>query len=228
MIVDSLLPDPRRPGSTRVLVDGRLAWTVPADVVDALGLQPGSAVRGEAMERLSRAADEEGALRAALRALERRAHAERELAMKLERKGHAVQGIRDAFARLRGLGLLDDRAFARNFAAAKRDRGRGPLRLRHDLLHLGVDRALVDAVLRDLDADIADPLAQPRALAARRARQLAGCSRETRRRRLLAFLARRGFRGHDAHGVVSEVLDSGEGAGRSGAAGVSHADTPLS
>jgi regulatory protein len=210
MIVDSLLPDPRRAGSTRVVVDGHVAWTVPTDVIEALGLQPGSTLRGDAMERLGRAADEEGAFRAGLRALERRGHAERELAVKLERKGHAVQGIRDAVARLQRLGLLDDRAFARHFAAAKRDRGRGPVRLRHDLLRLGVDRALVDAVLRELQADTDDPLAQPRALVATRARQLAGCSRDARRRRLLAFLARRGFRGHEAHGLVSEVLHAGD------------------
>ncbi len=40
MIIEALVPDPRRPGSTRVIVDGRPAWTVPADVVAALGLAP--------------------------------------------------------------------------------------------------------------------------------------------------------------------------------------------
>ena len=64
MIVEGLVPDPRRPGSTRVLVGGRPAWTVPADVIASLGLVVGQALRSDAVERLDRAADEEGAFRA--------------------------------------------------------------------------------------------------------------------------------------------------------------------
>ena len=72
MIVQGLVPDTRRPGSTRVLVGGRPAWTVPADVVTALGLLVGQLLSGEAISRLDAAAEEEGAVRSALRSLELR------------------------------------------------------------------------------------------------------------------------------------------------------------
>ena len=206
MIVEGLIPDPRRPGSTRVVVNGRPAWTVPADVITALALAVGVALRSDVVERLDRAADEEGAFRAALRALERRAHAERELATKLERKGHQRAAIEPALERLRTLGLLDDAAFAQAFARAKSERGRGPVRLRHDLMLLGIGRETAERALAELTAGVDDPLERPRALIAKRVRQLASLPVDARRRRLIAYLGRRGYRGSDARTLVEEAL----------------------
>lgn len=207
MIVEGLVPDARRPGSTRVLVNGRPAWTVPADVIAGLRLEVGSVLRGEAIEHLDRAAEVEGAFRAALRALERRAHGARELAFKLERKGHSAGAIAPAIDRLQALGLLDDAEFARLYVEAKVARGRGPSRLRHDLARLGISREIADRVLAVLAADTDDPLERPRDLIARRAHQLRALPREARRRRLLAFLARRGYRGSEARALVEEALE---------------------
>lgn len=206
MIVGGLTPDPRRPGSTRVVVDGRPAWTVPADVVTALALAVGQALKGDTVERLDRAADEEGAFRSALRALERRAHGERELARKLERKGHEAPAIVAAIDRLRRLDLVDDLAFARAYIAAKTDRGRGPVRLRHDLMSLCASREIAEQAVGEMSRNGDDPLERPRALLAKRVRQLTGLSPEARRRRLTAFLGRRGYRGSEARALVEEVL----------------------
>ncbi len=135
MNVEGLVPDARRPGSTRVLVNGRPAWTVPADVIASLALTVGSPLRGEVVERLDRAAEEEGAFRAALRALERRAHGERELAIKLERKGHTAAGDRTAAIDLPASARTPRRSRFRAVVhrQQERRRGRGPLRLRRDL-----------------------------------------------------------------------------------------------
>jgi regulatory protein len=206
VIVEGLIPDVHRPGSTRVVVEGRPAWTVPADVIATLGLEVGQPLKPDAVERLDRAADEEGAFRSALRALERRAHGERELARKLERKGHDAEPIVAAVARLRQLGLLDDLAFARAYVTGRSERGRGPVRLRHDLVSLGVSREVVEQVLAELRAGVDDPLDQPRALLAKRARQIAALPIEARRRRLVAFLGRRGYRGSDARSLIEEAL----------------------
>lgn len=208
MIIEALLPDPRRPGSTRIVVAGRPAWTVPADAVATLGLLVGQAIRGDLTEQLDQAADEEGAFRAGLRALERRAHAERELANKLQRRGHPPRAIAAAIARLRQLELLDDGVFARQFIAARTERGRGPIRLRRDLALLGVTREIIDPLLVALAQDTDDPLARARELIARRARSMASIALDVRRRRLVAFLARRGYRGDDAMRLVDEVLRS--------------------
>ena len=206
MIIEGLVPDPRRPGSTRVVVEGRPAWTVPADIVGALSLVVGTPLRGAIIEELDRAADEEGAFRAGLRALERRGHARQELLRRLERKGHPLPAASAALARLEALGLIDDVAFATNYAATRGERGRGPARLRRDLAALGVERTVIDRAIAAATPEHDDPMARARALASRRASQLRGLPRDTRRRRLTAFLARRGYGGSDARTVVDAVL----------------------
>ncbi len=207
MIVDGLTPDPRRPGSTRVHVDGRPAWTVPADVVRELALAVGRPVPGGATERLERAADEEGALRAALRLLERRPHGRVELDRKLRRKGHGEAAAAAALARLDRLGLLDDAAFAESYVSARAGRGRGPARLRRDLEALGVPTAAIDRALRTIATDdVPDPWVRTLEQATRRAAAMKGLPRLTRQRRLHAFFARRGFTGEEAREAIERLV----------------------
>lgn len=204
MIVDDLVPDPRRRASIRVLVGGRPVWTVPAEVIAELGLTIGQPVAVEAQARLDRAADEEGAVRAGLRSLERRAHGLHELALKLERKGHPSAAIAAALTRLTALGLLDDAEFARLYVHANGAKGRGPVRMRHDLTRLGVARDLTDRALAEFAATGEDPIIRARALAERRLRALGSLPREARRRRLAAFLTRRGF-GAEAGQILEQL-----------------------
>lgn len=205
MIIEGLVPDPRRSASIRVLVGGRPVWTVPADVVEALGLVAGRPLPAGAQERLDRAADEEGAFRSALRALERRAHGERELGLKLERKGHTPEAVEAALQRLVALGLIDDVVFVRQYVQARAAKGRGPVRLRHDLAMLGIARGVIDQALSELAVSGDDSLARARALVERRLKSLAGLPREARRRRLTAFLARRGYRA-EAREILEQLV----------------------
>ncbi len=147
MIVTALEPDPRRPGSVRVLVDGRAFATV--DTAAASGLAPGGALADATAERLARAADAEAAYRTVLRALERRPLARADLGRRLLRRGLAAEAVENALARAERAGLLDDAAFARHYVATRTERGRGPARLARDLLALGVARPIVDAAITE-------------------------------------------------------------------------------
>lgn len=206
MTIEALLPDPRRAGTVRVVADGRPAWTVPISTVEELGLRVGGALGGLQVARLDEAAEEEGALRAGLRALERRAHGTAELRRKLRRHGHADRALDRALPRLATLGLLDDAAFAREYVSLRSARGHAPLRLRRDLGRLGIDARAIEEALRPLRESEDEPLRRPRELVERRARQLDGLPREARRRRLMAYLGRRGYRGTEARAVVEEAL----------------------
>jgi regulatory protein len=210
VIVDRLQPDPRRPGSVRVVTGGQPAWTVPADVAHALHLAPGVAITSAILERLDQAADEEAALRAGLRHLERRGHARRELARKLARKAHSDAAIEAALDRLLALGLLDDAVFARQYAAARAGRGRSPARIRRDLQALGVERAIAAEAVAEVVADesVPDPIERTLAQAERRAAAMASLPRVTRQRRLLAFFARRGWGGAEAMDHVTRLLEA--------------------
>ena len=204
-VITALAPDPRRPGAVRISARD-LTWTIAAADVAACGARVGLAVDDALREALERAADAEAAFRTALRAIEQRSHARTDLGRKLVKKGHARPAVEVALERCAGLGLLDDAAFARHFVETRSVRGRGPARLRRDLYAMGVSGAHVDAALAHVHADGDRTGDQALALATRRAGQLGGVPREARRRRLLAFLARRGYTGEAARAAVQQVL----------------------
>jgi regulatory protein len=206
VILTGLAPDPRRPDYRVVEVDrGRFA-SLPASQLLLLDLRVGAEIPTLVFERLQELADLEAAHRAALRALARRAHARLDLRRRLLQKQHPPAAVDGALERLSAAGLLDDARFAVDYAAAKARRGRGPSRLVRDLQTQGVDRRVAeDAVRASLAAEGVDPAGKVRELAEKRARQLASLPPQVRKRRLLAFLMRRGFQGPDIRGVVDSL-----------------------
>ena len=203
MILTGLAPDPRRPDYTVVEVDrGRFASLRAADLAD-LGLRIGADIPPRVFERLQELADLEAAHRAAQRAIARRAHARVDLRRRLLQKQHPAPAVDAALERLRAAGLIDDTRFAFDYAATKARRGRGPARLIRDLQAQGVERRVAeDAVHRSLAAEGVDPAETVRVLVEKRAQQLASLPAMVRKRRLVAFLVRRGFQGSDIRAAV--------------------------
>jgi regulatory protein len=208
MQLTGLAPDPRRPDYRLVEVDrGRFA-SLPADSLIGLGLVVGGEIAPRVFARLQELADLEGAYRAGLRALARRAHARHDLRRRLLQKQHPPAAVDGALARLAAQDLLDDARFAREYAGAKATRGggRGPARLIKDLLAQGVERRVAEQAVRTaLSDEGVDPDATVRAVAEKRAQQLAGLPAPVRKRRLVAFLARRGFQGAEVRALVEAL-----------------------
>ena len=205
-LLTALEPDPRRPGTLRVEVDGVRFGAVPEELARAAGLAVGRALDGALHARLTEAADAEGAFRTVLRALERRSFARADLGRRLVRKGHPRAAVEAALVRAHELGLLDDAAFARDYVQTRAARGRGPSRLVRDLLAMGVERAHIDRAVAAQWPDGGDRTDVPQALAAKRAAQLGSLPRPVKRRRVLAYLARRGFAGRDISELVARVV----------------------
>jgi regulatory protein len=201
-------PDPRRPGYRLVEVDrGRFA-SLPGTALDALPqpLAPGLELSAPVLARLQELADVEAAWRAAVRALATRGRARGDLRRRLIQKQHPPRAVDEALARLDAQGLLDDRRFAVEYAARHAAGGRGPARLVADLQRQGVDRAVADtAVGEALAEEGIDPDRTLRAVAARRASQLAALAPAVRKRRLLAYLARRGYRAAQVKELVEDL-----------------------
>jgi regulatory protein len=204
--ITALAPDPRRPGTLRVEVDGIRFGAVPQELARAAGLEVGRALDPELQEQLTSAADAEAAFRTLLRALERRSFARADLGRRLIRKGHPRPAVESALERALALGLLDDAAFARNYVETRAARGRGPARLTRDLLAMGVERGHIDGALAATWPEGSDRTGMPLALAAKRAAQLGQLPRQVKRRRVLAYLARRGFAGRDITDLVARVV----------------------
>jgi regulatory protein len=204
--ITALVPEPQGAGSIRIEVNGTRFGSVAPEVVGAEQLHVGSEVDEPLLGRLAVQAEVEATYRTALKAVERRAFARADLGRRLRRKGHAPEAIELALGRLAERGYLDDAAFAANYVETRAARGRGPLRLARDLAAMGVERGVIDRALgaHAGSTDIAGDV--PRAPAAKRAGQLGDLPRHVRRRRVLAYLARRGFSGREVTDMVGKLL----------------------
>ena len=206
-VVTNLAPDPHQPGYQVVDVDrGRFA-SLPAAALVPLGIARGASIDQPTFGVLQQLADIEAAYRAAVRAQTRRPHARAELRRRLLKKQHPGAAVDAALERLAAQELLDDRRFAEHFVATRGLQGRGSVRLLLDLRRQGVDQEIAQAaVATSLAAEGIDEAAILRQVAERRARQLGALPPTAKRRRLLAYLARRGYQGAEARKVVEELL----------------------
>jgi regulatory protein len=206
-VVTNLAPDPRQPGYQVVEVDrGRFA-SLPAAALVPLEISRGAAIDPQTFSVLQQLADVEAAYRAAVRAQTRRPHAREELRRRLLKKQHPPAAVEAALERLAAQELLDDRRFAEHFVATRAARGRASVRLLQDLRRQGVDQGIAqEAVAAALVAEGIDEAAALRQVAERRARQLGAVPPAAKRRRLLAYLARRGYRGAEVRRVVERLV----------------------
>jgi len=207
MIITALTPDARQPGYLVVEADRARYASLPLEVVHQLELKVGLEVQGEQAERLKRAAEVESAHQVAARLLAMRPRSVYDVLARLRERGHDPGAAAAAVGRLEVAGVLDDAAYARHFARVRASRGHGPARLLHDLLTKGVDRRVAEkAIAEVLDAEGVNASSQAQTLAQKRMTQLRDVPPRQRRRRLLAYLARRGFRGREVQDLVSDLL----------------------
>ncbi|WP_322798649.1 regulatory protein RecX [Thermoflexus sp.] len=185
-------------GQVAVYLDGRRAFRLTA--IEAAQLRPGQVLTDEEIRQLLERDLLEQAHEVALRFLSYRPRSEREVADHLRRKGFNVQTVEAELDRLRQVGLVDDRAFARFWIenrTAFRPRSRRALQA--ELRRKGISPAIIQEVLREASLDEHSLALR---LARERARRLQGLGPLTFRRRLTGYLLRRGFDGE----LVKEIL----------------------
>lgn len=144
----------------------------------------------------------------ALDMLEARPRGAEELRRLLVRKGEPPTAVADTIERLTRAGLLDDAAYARQVARTKAlGAGMSRRRIQQELSRRGVAREIsgdaIDAVFEDESVDEEKLIERA---AAKKLRTLATLDDQTRRRRLYAFLARRGFDADDIGRVIGALL----------------------
>jgi regulatory protein len=144
----------------------------------------------------------------ALRLLEFRARSVAELRRSLVRKGEPVADVEAAIRRLLAQRLLDDAEFARQFARAKvTGAGASRYRVVQELARRGIPRALAESAVDALrDEEGLDAAATIRQVADRKWRTLVRLDPVTGRRRLYAFLARRGYNPEEIRNAMRALL----------------------
>ena len=134
----------------------------------------------------------EKALEYAYRLLDIRGRSSSEMTERLLRKGFSQNTAAQVLEKLKGLGLMDDVAFARGWVSARLRAGEGAFRIKRGLLEKGIDEELIEEVLKPLPAGEEEAV-RAREVLSRRAVRYRRLDRETAFRRASAFLVRRGF-----------------------------------
>jgi regulatory protein len=170
-----------------VYLDGRYAFGLPA--VIAAGLSLGRFLSDSDIDLLRDQGSFEDSYNRTLDYLSYRPRSEAEVTEYLRRREVPDDTITAIIQRLRGAGLLDDEAFARFWVENReRFRPRGIRALRYELRRKGITSDAIDQALDDLDTS-----ASAYQAAVKKAHQLSGLERSVFQRKLVEYLARRGF-----------------------------------
>lgn len=147
------------------------------------------------------------AMKLALYYLGRRARTEQEMRDKLAVKQIPAEEISSVIKKLKEYGYIDDQKFALDFQRARDDyRPTGVGRLKLELKQKGVAKEILERIAIDPDKEFRLALAAAKS----RYRQLAGLPKADFGRRMMAFLARRGFN----YDVIKRVLADLQSAGK--------------
>jgi regulatory protein len=216
-VITAISPAARHPGRFELLVDGRPMATLSLDAIERLHLAVGRTVLG--LEQ--RVADEAAQLKVydrALNLLAFRARSSAELARTLVRKGEPKALVDRAVERLLEQGLLDDAAFAQSFTRAKvLGAQQSKRRVQQDLARRGVARTVSDAAIATVfEEEGVDQREVVEQAARKKLRSLTKLEPLTRRRRLYAFLARRGYDAEDIRRAMEAVGEELRDEGMSG------------
>ena len=143
----------------------------------------------------------EEALKRALRFLGYCPRSEAEVRTKLTQLGFPQKSVEATLEKLRSLNLLNDEAFARDWARGKAEgRGYGPLRVERELRQKGMARSVIQEVVRETFGQ-QEGKEKARALLEKRFRGKDLGDRKILQR-AIAFLQRRGYRSS----VIAAVL----------------------
>lgn len=173
----------------KVSLDGEPALDLLAETTRLQGLKAGQEIDRSRLDTLQSQDRFQRCLNAALRLLGYRPRSENELRQRLQRRGFNGEYLDKAIDRLKEQGLIDDIAFARFWKENRETFSPRSRRLtKLELRRKGLSSDIIEQVIGEID----DSKSAYQA-AVKRAPRLVGADYQDFRRRLGAYLGRRGF-----------------------------------
>jgi len=189
-----------------VLDSGEQFWITRSQLREYGGIEVGQELDADALREWLLPRQYPMALNNAVELLAQRAHASGEIAQKLRRRLYMEDTIEMVLYKLEKERLLDDEAFAREWAASRARSQVGRTRIRQELRMKGISQETVQLALDELDEEESDDAAV--ALAKKLVRRY---SREEDERKgmqkLLAAMARRGYGYEESKQAVEAALE---------------------
>lgn len=144
------------------------------------------------------------ALNSAVRLLSVRARSALEVRKRLEERRYLDDAVEMVLYKLEKEGLLDDAAFAREWALARSRRQLGKGRILQELRSKGIDRETAERAVSELPQE--EGAERAAALAEKLVRRYDGETAETALRKVMAAMARRGYSFDEARDAVANAL----------------------
>ncbi|MBA4376459.1 MAG: RecX family transcriptional regulator [Anaerolinea sp.] len=189
----------RNPDRVSIDLDGEFAFGLSRIV--AAWLKIGDLLSEEKISSLKNSDTTEVAFQKALHLLDYHPRTEKEIRQRLTQKGFELDEIEIVITRLRNANLVQDQQFARMWVENRNEyHPRSQRLMRYELRNKGVSDVLIDNAM----ADSADDVDLATRAATKHARKLTGSDWLEFRKRLSAFLARRGF----SYGTIAPVVQS--------------------
>ena len=196
-VITALTGQKRNPNRLNVYLDGVFAFGLDSAVASTLKI--GQTLSAEMITSLQQQDGISQAKAGAVNLISRRPRSVAEVEQNLQKKGFEAFVIEQTVVQLQDVGLLDDEAFARYWVEQREAfKPRSHLALRQELQQKGVNRAIIEAVLRDVDQT-----ATAQRAAAKQARRYTHLTEDEFRNKLGGFLQRRGFH----YEIIKQVID---------------------
>lgn len=134
-----------------------------------------------------------------------RLRSENEFRQRLKRKEFSREVIEQTISFLKAKGIIDDNYFAKVWIQSRIKKPLGIRRLKQELILKGVDRAVIDWQINEIKKNYSEE-SVVREIAKERLNKLKGIDTERARKRVYAYLLRRGF----SPEIVIDVLTQSE------------------
>jgi len=195
-VITALKNQTKNRNRINVHLDGNYCFAL--DRILAVDLKVGKEITNDEIEALKKLDAEERLYHRAQRLIERRPHAARELQNRFERDKIPQDVQQAVIRRLKDRGLINDHAFVEAWIENRQVfRPRSARALRMELSQKGVSSEIIEQHLADFDDEQA-----AYAAALKGARRYGSSDWESFRKRLSAYLFRRGF----GHSIISSVV----------------------
>ncbi|MGQ0646732.1 MAG: regulatory protein RecX [Gemmatimonadaceae bacterium] len=199
-------------GSRFLLSLGGVEGVVSSELVGEFTLAVGRELSDSEAAQLTAAAHRLRVFDVAVTLLAGRARSARDLKLALRRRGATDVEAKATIERLTELRLLDDAVYARELARSRVVTGGMSKRgVQQELARRGVAPAVAREAIGDVMEDVGfDEREAALAVGRKRLKSLSGLDAATARRRLYAFLARRGYDASLLSSVVASLVDASD------------------
>lgn len=206
MKITKITVQKRDPTRVNLYIDGKFAFGTRLEDILKDHLSAGQEITPPEYSHLFEESESGKLFEGAVRLLSFRPRSEVEILRFLTRKKAGQGSINNVLSRLKRLGQINDLKFARWFVEQRKlFKPKGATAIKSELERLGVDRTVIDQVVRPdgrSEEDIAFALAEKRLLTVRNRYQ---DSRKIKQN-LQAFLARRGFSYKTAYAAIARLF----------------------